>query len=113
MSEQSTNPRSRPLNLVLCSDGTGNKGGSTPDSNVFKVYNAVDIHSILASPTSLNRRTQAGASQNQGKKSANRKKRHTVYPPVAAWRPYFTRRTKSGKDRSSGQAAFAPARPTR
>ena len=32
------------LNLILCSDGTGNKGGSTPDTNVFKVFNAVDIH---------------------------------------------------------------------
>jgi uncharacterized protein (DUF2235 family) len=31
-------------NIVLCSDGTGNKGGSTPDSNVFKIYNAIDIN---------------------------------------------------------------------
>ncbi len=34
----------RALHLVLCSDGTGNKAGSTPDTNVFKMYNAVDIH---------------------------------------------------------------------
>jgi uncharacterized protein (DUF2235 family) len=31
-------------NIVLCADGTGNKGGYTPDSNVFKIYNDVDIH---------------------------------------------------------------------
>lgn len=36
--------RTGPLNLILCSDGTGNKGGATPDSNVFKTYNAVNIH---------------------------------------------------------------------
>ena len=29
-------------NIVLCSDGTGNKGGSTPDSNVYRIYNALD-----------------------------------------------------------------------
>lgn len=29
-------------NVVLCSDGTGNKGGYTPDSNVFRMYNALD-----------------------------------------------------------------------
>ena len=31
-------------NIILCADGTGNLGGETPDSNVFKMYNAVDIH---------------------------------------------------------------------
>lgn len=31
-------------NIVLCADGTGNKGGYTPDSNVYKIYKAVDIH---------------------------------------------------------------------
>ena len=31
-----------PKRIILCSDGTGNKGGSTPDSNVFKLYNAID-----------------------------------------------------------------------
>ena len=31
-------------NIVLCSDGTGNKGGYGADSNVFKLYLAVDIH---------------------------------------------------------------------
>ena len=31
-------------NIVLCADGTGNKGGYTPDSNVFKLYNNVDLH---------------------------------------------------------------------
>lgn len=31
-----------PKNIIVCADGTGNKGGSTPDSNVYKVYKAVD-----------------------------------------------------------------------
>ncbi len=31
-------------NIVLCADGTGNKGGYTPDSNVYKMYRAVNIH---------------------------------------------------------------------
>ncbi len=31
-------------NIVLCSDGTGNQGGTTPDTNVFKIYNAVKIN---------------------------------------------------------------------
>ena len=29
-------------NIILCSDGTGNKGGYTPDSNVYRLYNAID-----------------------------------------------------------------------
>ncbi|HJN45030.1 MAG: DUF2235 domain-containing protein [Vicinamibacterales bacterium] len=35
-----------PKNIVLCSDGTGNKGGSGSDTNVFKIYNAVRINDI-------------------------------------------------------------------
>jgi uncharacterized protein (DUF2235 family) len=31
-------------NIVLCADGTGNRGGYTPDSNVYRMYNAVDVH---------------------------------------------------------------------
>ncbi|MCH7887724.1 MAG: DUF2235 domain-containing protein [Proteobacteria bacterium] len=31
-------------NIILCADGTGNKGGYTPDSNVYKIYNGIDIH---------------------------------------------------------------------
>ena len=31
-------------NIILCSDGTGNQGGAGADSNVFKLYKAVDIH---------------------------------------------------------------------
>ncbi len=31
-------------NIVLCSDGTGNKGGYGNDSNVYKLYRAIDIH---------------------------------------------------------------------
>lgn len=32
-------------NIVLCSDGTGNKGGYGADSNVYKTYKAVDVRS--------------------------------------------------------------------
>ncbi|MCI5124393.1 MAG: DUF2235 domain-containing protein, partial [Candidatus Electrothrix sp. AR5] len=31
-------------NIILCADGTGNKGGTTPDSNIYKIYNAIDLH---------------------------------------------------------------------
>ena len=31
-------------NIVLCSDGTGNQGGRGAGTNVYKTYNAVDIH---------------------------------------------------------------------
>ena len=31
-----------PKNIILCADGTGNKGGSTPDSNVYKVYRSIN-----------------------------------------------------------------------
>lgn len=31
-------------NIILCADGTGNAGGYTPDSNVYKLYQAIDIH---------------------------------------------------------------------
>ena len=31
-------------NIVLCSDGTGKRGGSGNDTNVYKLYRAVDIH---------------------------------------------------------------------
>lgn len=31
-------------NIILCADGTGNLGGTTPDSNVYKIYKAVKKH---------------------------------------------------------------------
>ena len=31
-------------NIILCSDGTGNKGGYGEDTNVYKLYKSVDIH---------------------------------------------------------------------
>jgi uncharacterized protein (DUF2235 family) len=31
-------------NIILFADGTGNKGGYAPDSNVYKAYNAIDLH---------------------------------------------------------------------
>lgn len=33
-------------NIILCSDGTGNRGGYTFDSNVYKIYKAIQIHNI-------------------------------------------------------------------
>ncbi len=33
-----------PKNIIVCADGTGNKGGYTPDSNVFKIYKSVDTN---------------------------------------------------------------------
>jgi hypothetical protein len=33
-----------PKNIILCSDGTGNKGGYGKDTNVYKLYKSVDIH---------------------------------------------------------------------
>lgn len=35
-------PHKRPKNIILCADGTGNRGGYTPDSNVYKVYKAIE-----------------------------------------------------------------------
>ncbi len=29
-------------NIIICADGTGNKGGYTPDSNVYKIYKAIE-----------------------------------------------------------------------
>lgn len=34
----------RPKNIVICSDGTGNIGGKDRGTNVFKLYEAVDLH---------------------------------------------------------------------
>lgn len=34
--------------IILCADGTGNKGGYTPDSNVYKIYNAIKTHKLDA-----------------------------------------------------------------
>lgn len=33
-------------NIIICADGTGNKGGYTPDSNVYKTYNGVELHNV-------------------------------------------------------------------
>lgn len=33
-----------PKNIVLCADGTGNRGGDTPDSNVYQIYKAVEVN---------------------------------------------------------------------
>lgn len=32
-------------NIVICSDGTGNRGGKTRGTNVWRIFNAVDRHS--------------------------------------------------------------------
>lgn len=31
-----------PKNIIVCADGTGNKGGSSPDSNVYRIYKSVE-----------------------------------------------------------------------
>ena len=31
-------------NIVICSDGTGNRGGKTRGTNVWRIFNAVDRH---------------------------------------------------------------------
>ena len=31
-------------NIILCSDGTGNKGGYGAAANVYKLYNAIELH---------------------------------------------------------------------
>lgn len=31
-------------NIILCADGTGNRGGETPDTNVYRMYQAVELH---------------------------------------------------------------------
>ncbi|MDH5353678.1 MAG: DUF2235 domain-containing protein [Gammaproteobacteria bacterium] len=28
-------------NIILCADGTGNRGGYTPNSNIYKMYHAI------------------------------------------------------------------------
>ena len=33
-------------NIVLCSDGTGNKGGYGEDTNVYKTYKAVNVYNV-------------------------------------------------------------------
>ena len=39
-----TDAKPDPKNIVLCADGTGNRGGETPDTNVYRMYQAVDLH---------------------------------------------------------------------
>lgn len=34
-----------PKNLIVCCDGTGNRGGVTPDSNVYRVFNGIQRRS--------------------------------------------------------------------
>ncbi len=41
-------------NIILCSDGTGNKGGHGADTNVFRLFNAVDIHDTDANAIDIN-----------------------------------------------------------
>lgn len=39
-----------PKNIVLCSDGTGNTSTKGRGTNVFKIYEAVDIHGYMSIP---------------------------------------------------------------
>ena len=36
-------------NIVICSDGTGNRGGKTRGTNVWRIFNAVDRHNVMDS----------------------------------------------------------------
>ncbi len=29
-------------NIIVCADGTGNIGGTTPDTNVYNLYKSID-----------------------------------------------------------------------
>lgn len=33
-------------NIVICSDGTGNRGGKTRGTNVWRIFNAIDRHNV-------------------------------------------------------------------
>ena len=48
MSGETVNRRSK--NIVLCSDGTGNLGGKGNGTNVWRLYNSVDIHGHKENP---------------------------------------------------------------
>ena len=39
-----TSNKNIPRNIIICADGTGNKGGSSPDSNVYRVYKMINKH---------------------------------------------------------------------
>ncbi|GAV21266.1 hypothetical protein MMIC_P2248 [Mariprofundus micogutta] len=39
---QETEKKIKNKNIIVCADGTGNKGGTTPDSNVYKIYKAIN-----------------------------------------------------------------------
>ncbi len=39
-------------NIVLCSDGTGSKGFQKRGTNVFKLYEAIDLHGHGVGPNS-------------------------------------------------------------
>nr|VFK77981.1 MAG: Uncharacterized alpha/beta hydrolase domain (DUF2235) [Candidatus Kentron sp. SD] len=41
----------RSRNLILCSDGTGNRGGVTPNTNVRRLFHAIDRHDHKKDPT--------------------------------------------------------------
>ncbi len=55
-----------PKNIILCSDGTGNKGGYGEDTNVYKLYKAVDIHNT-SHPQITYYDNGVGAKENQNK----------------------------------------------
>ena len=40
-------------NLILCSDGTGNKGGTGSDTNVFRIYHAIKAGRLKEEPSQL------------------------------------------------------------
>ena len=42
--ETSSEETVTPKNIVICSDGTGNRGGKTRGTNIWRIFNAVDRH---------------------------------------------------------------------
>ena len=38
-----------PKHIVICSDGTGNRGGKSRGTNVWRIFNAVDRHDAVDS----------------------------------------------------------------
>ena len=53
MSHESGSKTTKPKNIVVCSDGTGNSANKDRGTNVFKLYEAIDLNGHLAPNTDL------------------------------------------------------------
>ena len=47
-----------PRNIILCADGTGNRAGVTPDTNVWRLFQGIDHRSSDASGNPLTEQLQ-------------------------------------------------------